>query len=122
MKSLGTNLKNLGVKVQYLATSLALAMATTKVPVFASGNETSIGKGLGDDPSTLVKEVINIVVKMFPYVGAFFIVAGLFKLFLAYRNDQPEAQAGAAKDIVIGAVFVVFAVFAWDPISNLLFK
>lgn len=121
MKSLGTNLKNLGVKAQYLATSLALAMATTKVPVFASGNTTNIGKGMGDDPGELVKGAIEVVVKMFPYVGAFFIVSGLFKLFLAYRNDQPEAQAGAAKDIVIGAVFVVFAVFAWDPLSKLIF-
>lgn len=120
MKSIKTNFKELGVKAQYLATSLALAMATAKVPVFA-GNGSSIGSGAGDDPSAIVKEAINIVVKMFPYVGGFFIVAGLFKLFLAYRNDQPEAQAGAAKDIVVGAVFVVFAVFAWDPISNLLF-
>lgn len=120
MKGLKTNLKNAGVKAQYLATSLALAMTTAQTPVFASG-ESTIGSGMGNDPSKLVEEAIGVVVKMFPFVGGFFIVAGLFKLIMAYRNDQPEAQAGAAKDIVIGAVFVVFATFAWDPIKKLLF-
>ena len=73
-----------------------------------------------DTPGSVVKAAIDAVVKMFPYVGAFFVVAGVFKLIMAYRNDQPEAQAGAAKDIVIGAVFIVFAAFIWKPISETL--
>ena len=71
-----------------------------------------------DSPKTLVLTIIGTIVKIFPFVGAFFVVSGVFKLVMAYRNDQPEAQSAAAKDIVIGAVFIVFALFIWSPINS----
>lgn len=74
----------------------------------------------GGGATNMVLGIAEIVVDIFPLVGIFFIIAGAFKLFLAYRNDQPEAQTGAAKDIVIGAVLVVFRLFAWNAIRNLL--
>lgn len=73
------------------------------------------------DPSAVVSAAIDVVVKMFPFVGSFFVVAGVFKLIMAYRNDQPEAQAGAAKDIVIGAVFIAFGTFVWNAIKPVIF-
>lgn len=97
-------------KAEITALSLALATAPTMV-----------NAAPGKDPGTIVKAAIEVVVKIFPFVGAFFVVAGIFKLILAYRNDQPEAQAGAAKDIVIGAVFIVFAAFVWEPMSKVIF-
>lgn len=72
----------------------------------------------GGDPSAAVKAIIDVVVKIFPYIGSFFIVVGIVKLIQAFRTDQPDAQAGAAKDIVIGAVFLVFATFIWEPIRD----
>lgn len=63
--------------------------------------------------TNLIFDIVDKVVSIFPFIGIFFIVAGGFKLIMAYRNDQPEAQAGAAKDIVIGVVFVAFKVFFW---------
>lgn len=97
---------NAKTQIEVAASGLALATATAPMAVKA------------DDPASLVLACIDVVVKMFPYIGAFFIVAGVFKLILAYRNDQPEAQAGAAKDIVIGAVFIVFKTFIWASISG----
>lgn len=41
-------------------------------------------------------------------IGVFFILAGAVKLFLAYRNNNPDSQTEAAKDIVIGVGFVAF--------------
>lgn len=102
-----------GSSVRAGAAALAAAAACAGVPL--------PGLAAGSDPATVVKAVIDVVVKIFPYVGAFFVVSGVFKLILAYRNDQPEAQAGAAKDVVIGAVFIVFAVFVWEPISAVVF-
>jgi len=102
---------NAKARIQMLATSIALALVCQPVPVLAS-------KG---DPGTVVKAAIDVVVNIFPFIGAFFVVSGVFKLIMAYRNDQPEAQSGAAKDIVIGAVFIVFKVFAWDQISPVIF-
>ena len=72
-------------------------------------------------PATIVKTVIGKIVPIFKYVGAFFVVSGVFKLIQAYRTDQPENQASAAKDIVIGAVFIVFDVFIWNGIESVIF-
>ena len=90
-------------KVAATMTALAAVMGPT---VFATS------------PKTLVLTIIGTIVKIFPFVGAFFVVSGVFKLVMAYRNDQPEAQSAAAKDIVIGAVFLVFALFIWQPING----
>lgn len=98
----------------------AKIMATTAMLSTAVVNNGMVSAA-GGDPSSVVKAAIDVVVKMFPYVGAFFVVAGVFKLIMAYRNDQPEAQAGAAKDIVIGAVFIVFKVFVWTAIEPTIF-
>ena len=76
------------------------------------------GSGEADN---VVKAAVDMVVNIFPLVGAFFVVAGVFKLVMAYRNNQPEDQTTAAKDIVIGAVLIVFRAFAWTPISNVIF-
>lgn len=96
---------NTKAKMAGLASVLALAL-----PQMASA--------AASDPGALVGDIIDVVVDIFPFIGAFFIVSGAFKLFLAYRNDQPESQTAAAKDLVIGAVFVVFRVFVWDAIKG----
>lgn len=98
-------------KTKAVATAFLLTLATV-------GNNLVCAAG---DPASVVKAAIGVVVDIFPYIGAFFVVAGVFKLILAYRNDQPEAQAGAAKDIVIGAVFIVFKVFVWSAIEPTIF-
>ena len=110
MEKIKSKLVNVKQRLEMLTTSVALAIATAPASVKAAG-----------DPGSIVKTACDIVVKMFPFIGAFFVVAGVFKLILAYRNDQPEAQAGAAKDIVVGAVFIVFATFVWDPLSGQIF-
>lgn len=96
------------VKIAGIASAVALAL-----PQMASA--------AAGDPGAVVKAAIDVVVKIFPFVGAFFVVAGIFKLILAYRNDQPESQTAAAKDIVIGAVFIAFATFVWPAFSGLIF-
>lgn len=73
-----------------------------------------------DDPSEIVGDIVDTVVDIFPYIGVFLVIAGIFKLVMAYRTDQPEGQSSAAKDIVIGAVLFAFRVFMWEPISSAL--
>lgn len=101
---------------------VAMFAATVAAALPQIANAGMMGNATTDqDASSLVKSIIDVVVKIFPLVGAFFVVAGIFKLVMAYRNDQPEAQTAAAKDIVIGAVFIVFFGFVWTPISKVLF-
>jgi hypothetical protein len=102
--------KKLAIASAYITCWTAYAMSNE---VFAIGNQNA-----QNDPKTVVIAVVDVIVKIFPFVGIFFVIAGIFKLIMAYRNDQPEAQAGAARDIVIGAVFIAFTVFAWKPIKT----
>ena len=111
LKTAASSVKSAMAKIDMAAMSATAALACA-MPTNVSA---------ADNPSTIVKAACDVVVKMFPYIGSFFILAGVFKLILAYRNDQPEAQASAAKDIVIGAVFVVFATFVWPSFSGIIF-
>lgn len=112
LKTATSSMKSAMTKIDIAAMSAATALACTMpVNVYAEPA----------DPSRIVQVACGVIVKMFPYIGSFFILAGVFKLILAYRNDQPEAQASAAKDIVIGAVFVVFATFVWPSFSTIIF-
>lgn len=83
------------------------ATAMTATPTMVHADAT---KGQATD---LIFDIVDKVVDIFPFIGVFFVVAGGFKLVMAYRNDQPEAQASAAKDIVIGVVFIAFKVLFW---------
>ena len=111
LDSMKTNVTGFVNKAEAFATATMLSMAVANNGLVCAS---------GSDPSAIVAAAINVVVSMFKYVGFFFVVAGIFKLIMAYRNDQPEAQAGAAKDIVIGAVFIVFDVFVWNAIRPVL--
>lgn len=110
--SIKTNVVSFVNKVKIVASTALLSTAMVNSGVVCAAPS---------DPGAVVKAAIGVVVDMFPFVGAFFVVAGIFKLIMAYRNDQPEAQAGAAKDIVIGAVFIVFKVFVWSAIEPVIF-
>ena len=112
------NLEKISNNCKAFAGRTALKTATAATLVMAAV-QTAMCDGNGKSEITsLVKSIIDVIVQIFPFVGAFFIVSGVFKLIQAYRTDQPENQASAAKDIVIGAVFVVFKAFVWDQISK----
>lgn len=108
MKSIVTKVEN---KATLTAAATATALAT---PMIASAGTATAA----DQAKAKVTGIVEIVVDIFPLIGLFFVVAGGFKLVMAYRNDQPEAQTSAAKDIVIGVVLVLFRVFAWPAIRN----
>lgn len=117
MKTMGKSIKSFGTKTKEFAQKLSLTTSLC-MTILATAGANTYAAG---DPASIVKACVDVVVSIFPYIGVFFVVAGIFKLILAYRNDQPEAQAGAAKDIVIGAVFLVFGTFVWDKIANVVF-
>lgn len=93
-----------GLALTYAMSNMSLAVAHAEDGALGS-KETS---------RNLVQSSLEAIINIFPWVGAFFVVAGGFKLVMAYRNDQPEAQTSAAKDIVIGAVFLAFKLLFWD--------
>lgn len=71
-----------------------------------------------NDPSSLAKYMIDVIVGLFPIIGVFMIVAGAIRLLLAYRNNQPDEYSGAGKDIVIGGAFLAFKYLFWDAIIS----
>ena len=105
------SLINKGVfkNIKTKATILAMAAAGFPMTAYAA-----------DELMRKVKPLIELIASVFPAVGVFFILLGAWKLFQAFRTDQPDAQAGAAKDIVIGVVFVVFKTFAMPTILSMM--
>lgn len=93
------------------------AMASTAIMAALPQAVSATSPGGTGEVNNVVYAVADVIVNIFPFVGIFFILAGVFKMVMAYRDNRPEDQAAAAKDIVIGAVFIVFKVFAWAPIK-----
>lgn len=61
------------------------------------------------DGSDKVKEVINQVMELFPWIGVIFAVWGGMKIILALRNDgNPEAINGGARDLIVGIALILF--------------
>jgi uncharacterized membrane protein HdeD (DUF308 family) len=54
-------------------------------------------------------------------MGGFFVLSGVIKWVMAFRSEQPEQQASAVKEIIIGVVCIVFGTFLWTPISTIVF-
>lgn len=118
VKEAGGKVCTVAGKVKNKAELLATGLMCEAMLMQSSFAKATSGSGEADN---VVKTAVDMVVNIFPLVGAFFVVAGVFKLVMAYRNNQPEDQTTAAKDIVIGAVLIVFRAFAWTPISNVIF-
>lgn len=110
-------LSNAKTKAGYA--SLVLANSFNTVCAKAGGLVDTTGDGGAG--GSIVEEAIKAVMKVFPWVGAFFIASGVFKLIMAYRGENPEAQTAAAKDIAIGAALCVFGIFIWPPIGAKIF-
>ena len=118
--------KKTASKVDWLRLAVSGAMMSLMVGitapnmVLAGGLDTGINENLS--AGEIVETIIDsILLKLFPLVGVFFILSGVFKLIMAYRSENPEGQSAAAKDIAIGAALCVIALL-WLPIGNLIFK
>lgn len=115
IKSVLTSAKTRGAVAANMA---CLTLMTS--PVFAA-NRGNGGNGNNGNPTSQAKDIANILVKIFPLMGGFFALSGVIKWVMAFRSEQPEQQASAVKEIIIGVVCIVFGSFLWDPISNIVF-
>ena len=133
--------KEIGINLRAKGANLALAVSsgiTTGIlmsgTVYADegnkgsqqatgGGDTAWADGFNSNVSggSLMKSILDKVVHIFLFMGAFFVVSGVYKLVMAYKDNQPEQQNAAVRDIVIGVVLIVFDTVLWTPISNLIF-
>ena len=67
------------------------------------------------------KDIADILTYIFPLMGAFFAISGVIKWIMAFRSEQPEQQASAVKEIIIGVVCIIFRSFLWTPLSSVIF-
>ena len=110
------NVKNVASKTK----SKILFVAATSSAILMTSPVSAVAVNSAKATSQ-AREIADIVTYIFPLMGAFFTLSGLIKWVMAYRSDQPEQQASAAKEIVIGIVCVVFRVFLWAPVANVIF-
>ena len=94
---------------RYELASIAIATAAT-CPIATYAADTATGK---------VLTLLGVIIDVFPAIGIVLALVGAFKLFMAFRNDQPDAYSGAAKDIVIGIILIVFKTVVWPTLSGL---
>lgn len=67
----------------------------------------------------IIVSIVGQIITLFPAVGIVIALVGGFKLFMAFRNDQPDAYSGAVKDIVIGALLIGFERLMWSGGASL---
>ncbi len=71
------------------------------------------------EATNIVKNIIDAIMTMFPVIGVVLMLVGGFKLFMAFRNNQPDSYSDAAKDIVIGGILIGFKALIWSGGANL---
>ena len=109
LQAAATKLQTTKAKVVGVATSASLALMNAPITAHASNTADLTFDGNLDPTVTgPINQIIRVLMGVMGAVGIFFVLSGAFKLVMAYRNDQPEAQAAAAKDLVIGIVLVLF--------------
>jgi hypothetical protein len=130
MKDMKKSLKSLRGTVLRMETGFLMAAAGVALPgtVWAEDNGYA-GNLLGDDLSgntqvnagfNIVKQLIDVATWLFVFMGAFYLLPGLFKLINSLRNNQPEETSSAAKDVAIGIVLLMFKVI-WSGVSGKIF-
>lgn len=108
---------NSAFRAKLIVTSAILTMPTN---VYANG--AAAAGGGKDQALNLMINLLGQIIGLFPAIGIVIAAIGAFKLFMAFRNDQPDAYSGAAKDIVIGIVLIIFDTFIWPTIQGLVGK
>ena len=83
-----------------------------------AANNTVTAANSATTPTASIVAILDKVIELFPAIGIVLIIVGAFKLFMAFRNDQPDAYGGAAKDMVIGIVCIIFKTFIWPTLTK----
>lgn len=89
-----------------LGTAVTIAMATMPFTTYAANQAV-----------TKVMQLLEVIIDVFPAIGIGIALIGAFKLFMAFRNDQPDAYSGAIKDVVIGVVLIAFKLLIWPALT-----
>lgn len=103
---------NAKTKVTALATMASIALLTS--PALA----VTVSTG---EATNKAKEIADVLTYIFPLMGGFFALSGVVKWVMAFRSEQPEQQASAVKEIIIGVVCIIFRALLWSPISSIVF-
>lgn len=114
MKKIANFLSNSKAKIGGFVASAALtaSLAMNQAMAYSISTTTVTNKA---------KSLADILTYIFPLMGGFFVLSGAIKWVMAFRSEQPEQQAAAVKELIIGLVCVVFKAFLWKPISNVVF-
>lgn len=73
----------------------------------------------GNEATTKVIGLLDVIIDIFPAIGIGLALIGAFKLFMAFRNDQPDAYSGAIKDVAIGVVLIAFKTLIWGTLKTM---
>lgn len=102
---------------------IALAMNSLAITAMLAMNDTALAYSVSTgQANSKAKSIADILTYIFPLMGAFFAISGVIKWIMAFRSEQPEQQAAAVKEIIIGVVCIIFRAFLWTPLSQVIFS
>ena len=114
------NLKENGLssdtKAKIRGVGLALATLPFSAPMQA------LADGYGDTASMAggIVKILGYILTMLAILGVVFMVMGLTGYIMAQREQNPEGQGTAAKNLAVGATLVIFRMALWPSISTIL--
>ena len=128
MKNGLSKVKGFGIKARALVCSGILAaqtglMNTLTLSAFGTTTDNwSNGNSINEnaDAVVIIKKVIGIFLSLVAVAGGVFAVVGLYKFIMSFKNDQPEAQASAVKEIIVGVALIAFRLL-WNVLGNVIF-
>lgn len=78
---------------------VAPAFATTQAPRGGKPDANGVAE-------SVLTEIINIILKVFRYVGVILAVYSIGQLVFAFKNEDPDSKSRAATQIVIACVLI----------------
>lgn len=92
-------------------TALSAVASTATTTVFASewannGIDVTGVDGSGDEGSTMMSNVIGILLTISKYVGVALIIYGIYEVVMSFTQNQPEAKTKGIVMALSGAVMV----------------
>jgi hypothetical protein len=126
-----TVLRDIRAKAFRIQAAATTALTFGAAPGTVWAGDAKLKGMLGDDANgsmatqvnagfSIMKTLIDVATWLFVFMGAFYLLPGLFKLINSLRNNQPEETSGAAKDVAVGIVLCMFKVL-WSGVESVLF-
>ena len=95
-----------GLKVDAKSMMATLAVALPSASMLGVSAADSFATNVTADPDTLFSSVLNIIYRIFRYIGIFLLAWSIGMLVLAFKNEDADSKSRAMMMAVVSIVLV----------------